>query len=362
MSAADPTGRSGRSGSTSPSSAMDPGELAGALAELVVDVASVDVDTGPVEVTGYYAGEPRPKGVVILRGGAATGRGECVAWTPEAQAGFAAACQTLVPLGRTTIGGLEARLRRASEEPYHRAAIEAAAIDLALAQASTNPFALAGRMPRPVTFCRSINETPDPLAAVRAVLDRDPGARIKIDCPEQGWDEATWKALAGTGRIAVVDLKRQGTPTRPAEAHRAIPDAWLEDPPSESADRLADQAEGDWSARIALDGYVRRAVDLDRAPLPAAAVNVKAPRMGGWLEALRCLEACRLRGWHAYVGGMFEVDVGRAQASVLASLFTADHWNDLAPLGAPEATSPLAIEGDYVGFAPPAETDAGPPS
>ncbi len=340
-------------------SVLDPGELAGALAELAVDVEAVDVDTGPVEVTGYYAGEPRPKGVVILRGGGETGRGECVAWTAEAQAGFAAACQVLVPLGRTTIGGLEARLRRASDEPYHRAAIEAAAIDLALAQASTNPFEIAGRLPRPVAFCRSINETPDPVAAVRAVLDRDPGARVKIDCPEEGWDEATWRALAGTDRIAVVDLKRRGSPTRPMEAHRAIPHAWLEDPPRDAADRLADPAAGDWSTRIALDGYVGRAVDLDRPPLPPAAVNVKAPRMGGWLEALRCLETCRLRGWHAYVGGMFEVDVGRAQASVLASLFTADHWNDLAPLGAPGSTSPLAIGGDYVGFAPPPETGGG---
>ncbi|MDX1660595.1 MAG: hypothetical protein R3326_02290 [Gemmatimonadota bacterium] len=334
-----------------PGEARGPGQLADAIAELVVDVEAVDVETGLAEVAGYYAGEPRPTGVVSLRGGGAVGRGECVAWTPDAQAEFAAGVEVLVPLGRTTIGGIESRLKRASDDPYHRAAIEAAAIDLALGQASTDPFDLAGRPPRPVAFCRSINETADPVEAVRGILEADPGARVKIDCPEGGWDEATWESLARTDRVAVVDLKRRGSPCRPVEAHRAMPRAWLEDPPREAADRVDDPSTGDWSSRIALDGYVERAVDLDHPPLPPAAVNVKAPRMGGWLEALRCLEACRMKGWHAYVGGMFEVDVGRAQARVLASLFTADAWNDLAPLGEPSATSPLEVETPREGFA-----------
>lgn len=332
--------------------ALDPGELAGALAELVVDVESVDVRTATLGVAGYYGGDPRPTGVVNLRGRDVVGRGECVAWTPQAQAEFAAACPVLAPLGRVTIGGLESRLRHASDDPYHRAAVEAAAIDLALAQAGTNPFRVAARAARPVSFCHSINETADPLAAVGAVLDADPQARVKVDCPEDGWDERTWAALARTGRVVIVDFKRKGSAGRPIEAHRALPGAWLEDPPRGSAERATDPEAGGWTARISLDGYVQRATDLDRPPLPPAAVNVKAPRMGGLLEALRCLETCRLRGWRAYVGGMFEVDAGRAQAAVLASLFTAEAWNDLAPLDRPGATSPLAIDDDYVGFAP----------
>ncbi|MBW3660690.1 MAG: hypothetical protein KY397_03550 [Gemmatimonadetes bacterium] len=341
-------------------SALDPGELAGALAELVVEIESVDVETGPVEVGGYYDGGARPKGVARLHGGEGVGRGECVAWSSEGQADFARACRLLVPLGRITVGGLERRLRHATEDPYHRAAIEAAAIDLALVQALTNPFALANRTPRPVSFCRSINRTDDPVTAMRNLLAADPAARIKIDCPEEGWNDGVWDALAETDRVAVVDFKRKGPPERPVEVHRRLPRAWLEDPPVEAAGRLVDPAAGDWGARIALDGYVGRASDLDRPALPAAAVNVKAPRVGGWLEALRCLETCRLRGWHAYVGGMFEVDVGRAQAAVLASLFTADAWNDLAPLGAPGSTSPIVLTDDYAGFAP--ETRTGQPS
>lgn len=53
---------------------------------------------------------------------------------------------------------------------------------------------------------------------------------------------------------------------------------------------------------------------------------------------------------------MFEVDAGRSQARVLASLFTATAWNDLAPLSYAPAdalpSSPLDTTEDFTGFAP----------
>lgn len=332
---------------------LGPGALADALAALPVVVDEVAVETRSVEVPGYYGGAPRPSGVVTLVGGGVVGRGENVGWTPADQARFAAVAPGLVPAGRTTIGALSDRLRRRWAEPYHRAAVEGAAIDLALRQAATNPFVLSGRPPSPVAFCRSLNETADPVTSVAAVIEADPGARIKVDCPPEGWPEATWKALAATGRVVVVDFKRSGASERVVEAHRHVPAAWLEDPPVEALALPARDAR--WTARISLDGHVSGAADLEWPPLPPAAVNVKAPRVGGWLEALACLEGCRRRGWATYVGGMFEVSVGRAQARVLASLYCPDAWNDLAPLagGADGAgSSPLAITDDFVGFAP----------
>ena len=139
----------------------------------------------------------------------------------------------------------------------------------------------------------------------------------------------TWEALAGLRRVVVLDFKRESDLDQVRLAHAAIPDAWLEDPPAEA---ITLDTRGAWTDRVALDGYVLAAVDLDRPEIPPAAVNVKAPRVGGWIEALRCLDECRRRGLHAYMGGMFEVDVGRSQARILASLYTADAWNDLAPL------------------------------
>lgn len=302
---------------------------------------------------GYYGNEPRPTGVALLAGGGHVGRGECVAWTREEQAAFAADCAALALPASATVGEVSELAQRDLADPYGRAALEGAAIDLALRQAGENPFRLAGREPEPVAFCWSLGSDADPGPAIRRILGDDPDARIKVDVPARGWPRGTWESLARTGRVVVADFKRAGDLAQVRLAHAWFPDAWIEDPPVEASSL---DPTGRWRARVALDGYVLAAVDLEEPAIAPAAVNVKAPRVGGWLEALRCLEACRRRGWQAYVGGMFEVGVGRAQARVLASLFTSPAWNDLAPVlhaaGAPRPASPLVVSGSYAGFAP----------
>lgn len=306
-------------------------------------------------MTGYYGDEPRPTGVASLAGGGQIGRGECVAWTRADQEAFAAACAALALPNETTVGEMAELARRELADPYARAAIEGAAIDLALRLSGSNPFRLANREPEPVAFCWSLGARPDPEPAVRDILAAEPEARLKLDVPAAGWPRRTWEALARTGRVVVADFKRQGDPAQVRLAHAWLPDAWLEDPPREAT---ALEPAGSWRARVSLDGTVLAAADLDDPAIPPAAVNVKAPRVGGWLEALLCMETCRRRGWQAYVGGMFEVGVGRAQARVLASLWSPGAWNDLAPLlrapGEPRPTSPLPPAGDFTGFAPPA--------
>lgn len=316
---------------------LSPYELARRLAGLPVVVEAGSVELGSVPVPGYYGGRPRPSGLVSLAGAGHVGRGENVDWTPQEQDRFARVAEELVPRlaprPATTVGALYAVLQAAVEHPHHRAAIEAAAIDLALRQAGTDLFELAARPPRPIRFCWSIGreevERDGPLSAVDRLLDRSGDARVKLDCPRDGWPEAVWKALAGTRRVVIVDFKRDGSWGSVEAAHRHLPTAWLEDPPLEDPrESVRSRPRLD---RVALDGYVTTAADLDDPPLPPAAVNVKAPRVGGVLEALGCFGRCARAGWATYVGGMFEVDAGRRQARVLASLFSADGWNDLAP-------------------------------
>jgi L-alanine-DL-glutamate epimerase-like enolase superfamily enzyme len=173
--------------------------------------------------------------------------------------------------------------------------------------------------------------------------------RIKIDVDPAGWSAAVWRSLAETRRVVVVDFKLQGDVREVALVHRWMPGAWIEDPPPAALDPAAP-----WRRRVALDSYVSRAADLVPPPVAPGAVNVKAARVGGPLEALRILEVCFGAGWAAYTGGMFEAGPGRLQARVLASLYTPDAWNDLAPL-APEhgaATERLELSLDFRGFAP----------
>jgi L-alanine-DL-glutamate epimerase-like enolase superfamily enzyme len=315
-----------------------PGDLARRLAELPVVIDTCSVELGAVPVAGYYDGADRPTGVVELTDGLQVGHGENVDWTPAGQERFVDVCRHLVssalPKAPTTLAAVVEALARSGAHPHHRAAVEAAALDLALRRAGVDLFDLTGRPPRPIRTCRSIGRQElgraGPLATVEALLERDPDARIKIDCPPAGWDEDVWRRLAGTGGVVVVDFKREGTNDQLELAHRFLPDAWIEDPPADLAGRPRP-----WLSRVALDGYVTAPSDLEDPPFPPAAVNVKAPRVGGPFEALAILEICRRSGWAAYFGGMFEVGVGRCQARVLASLFTPEGWNDLDPLIAP---------------------------
>ncbi|MGH7588278.1 MAG: hypothetical protein ACRELU_06770 [Gemmatimonadota bacterium] len=321
---------------------VGPGDLARRLTELPVVIESHSVEIGAIPVDGYYDGADRPTGVVALAGGAQQGRGENVDWSPDGQERFATVCRDLVsrvlPAGPTSLGAVAEALARSGAHPHHRAALEAAALDLALRQAGVDLFDLTGRPYRPIRTCRSIGREEvgrgGPLAPVEALLERHPDARIKIDCPPDGWDEGVWRRLAGSGRIVVVDFKREGVAEQVELAHRLLPDAWIEDPPADLV-RRGDAGPRPWLRRVALDGYVTAASDLEAPPFPPAAVNVKAPRVGGPFEALAILEICRRSGWTAYFGGMFEVSVGRRQARVLASLFTAEAWNDLDPLTGP---------------------------
>jgi hypothetical protein len=73
--------------------------------------------------------------------------------------------------------------------------------------------------------------------------------------------------------------------------------------------------------------------------------------MGGPLEVLRALDLAWRIGGTRYLGGMFEVSVGRTQARQLAALYAGDAPNDLALVGRRVAeSSPATIRLDTVGF------------
>lgn len=332
---------------------LSAGELWRALVELPIEIDGFETDIGFVDVAGYYDGQPRPTGVVRLRGREYAGEGENVDWYLEDQRAFAEACSGCIRIGRTTVGDLSGGLV-GLDSPYHRAAVEAAAIDLALRQAGTSMVRLSGRPSHPIHFCWSLgvdayDRYGQPLAAIERLLDSAPEARLKIDVPAERWPDDVWRRLAERGRVVVLDFKRSGSVSAVAQAHESLPNAWIEDPP---VDALLDGSP--WVDRIALDGYVTCEADLRTHPSVTAAVNIKAPRMGGTLEVLRCIEACHRSGWHAYFGGMFEVGPGRRQARILASLFAASAWNDLAPLRSRDdeayADSPAAITAPESGF------------
>jgi len=300
-----------------------------ALAALPVVVDDAECRVGAVRVPSYPGGV-RPTSEVRL----GEGRGECVAWTAEAHEAFRARMAG-VPRGRwARLGEWAEAMRARFTDPYERAALEAAAIDLALRQAGTNLFALAGVTPRAVRYVVSYGGLRDPMAEV------EPGVELKLDV-DPAWDSGTFAALR---RVAVLDFKGTGNPADHERAHRAVPEALIED-------ALAGPWSASLSTRLSFDAPVTSAHALDALPVRPAAVNLKPARMGGVLEALACAERCTREGIAVYVGGMFEVGAGRRQLRALAALLCPDAPNDVAPLVPPERPPRLAVDAPAPGFA-----------
>ena len=302
-----------------------------ALAALPVVVDDVECRVDAVRVPSYPGGV-RPTSEVRL----GDGRGECVAWTAEAHAALRGR-MGLVPRGRWAhLGDWAAAMRERFTDPYERAALEAAAIDLALRQAGANLRTLLGAASKPVRYVVSFERVADPVARARAEA---PGIALKIDA-DPGWSDDTYAGLAALGRVAVLDFKGAGDTER---AHRALPQALIEDPGS-----------GSWSEslarRLSFDAAVTSAAALDALPARPAAVNLKPARMGGVLEALACATRCAAEGIAVYMGGMFEVGVGRTQLRALAALLCPDGPNDIAPLLETVRPARLPVDGTAPGF------------
>jgi L-alanine-DL-glutamate epimerase-like enolase superfamily enzyme len=279
--------------------------------------------------------------VVTLGAGQTFGMGEHVGFTAAEQRAFRDVLMPRVPRGRGRVGAFADALRTLTTMPYERAALEAAAIDLALRQARTNCVRLMGVESPAARYVLSFGPSEDPLAALADAGDLD----VKLDV-HPGWSDATLAALATSGRVAVLDWKGGGSRAQHERLHAALPDALIEDPAPDGAP---------WSAglcaRLAADAPVASAADIERVAPAAVAVNLKPARMGGVLEALEAAARCAQLERDIYFGGMWEVGPGRQQLRVLAALLAPDAPNDIAPLAHGGArASRLRLDGATLGF------------
>src|SRR5262249_34917508 len=87
------------------------------------------------------------------------------------------------------------------------------------------------------------------------------------------------------------------------------------------------------AAQLSFDAPLTAARELATLPTRPAFVNLKPGRMGGVLEVVACAERCAAEGVGIYVGGMFEVGIGRAQLRTPGALLSPEGPNDSAPIG-----------------------------
>jgi hypothetical protein len=310
---------------------------------------------------------------VRLLGGGAEGIGEDV--SPfEGEDDTLHVMGAVLPLaGEWTLGAFADHLTQLDQWPvpprfdmarrWRNWSFESAALDLALNQAGRALHEVLGREPRPVRFVNSLGlGEPPTFEPIRRRLDHHPGLRFKLDATP-AWTPELMDELAATGAVEIVDFKghygievddQPALLTMYERVIAAFPEALLEDAHDlpEVTALLEPEAQ-----RIAYDAPVQSAADLDATPLTPRAVNIKPCRVGDLRSLLHVYAVCEERGLVTYGGGMGELDAGRGQIQLLASLFHSDGPNDVAPggynLDTPAADlppSPLAADPAPTGF------------
>ena len=334
---------------------LSPGQLAEALGALEVRVDAARVEHSDVPLPDYPDG-PRPSSVVRLAGAGRSGIGENVAFVRADHQRFEAYVQAWLRATPARSPRSVRELLGSSGTPYERAALEAALIDLALRQAGRCLHDLTGVRSAPLRFVASLAASPEPRFAIQQLRAASFSGDLKIDV-DPGWSPELIAELARDRRIAIFDFKGRADAALASELAALNEQALFEDPPPQ----FADPERPEHLTRIARDASLTDASSVAAASARGEAVNLKAPRMAGPLEVLRGLEHAlaapvvigRVR---AYLGGMFEVGVGRSQARQLAALYCAEAPNDLAlnaPLALTPATredSPTQIRLDELGF------------
>ncbi|MDX2018977.1 MAG: hypothetical protein SF187_01955 [Deltaproteobacteria bacterium] len=294
---------------------LAPHALADALSDLSVRVDGVKVQVGSVPLADYPGGL-RPTGIVEIHGSGVSGFGENVAFDLKAQQTFRQRATALVPAGTWRLSAL----LNGNVDPFERTALEAALLDLALRQRQSSMAELAGVSDSRLRWLSSFAATADPAARVRAIRTTLDVSEFKVDV-DAGWTDSVIDELRAAGEIVTLDFKSAGDPDSCRRLEAAFPTSIFEDPPAACAASL-----------VALDREISDHEAVVRAVASGRIVNLKAPRMGGFLEVMRGLEAIRSARGRAYFGGMFEVGPGREQARQVAALYCPTEPNDLGPL------------------------------
>ena len=285
-------------------------------------------------------GTQTERDVLLLRAvtGDAEGWGECVALTdPVYNAEFVDGAEQIVRRWLAPALFAEPQLTAARVAPavgrvkgnqMAKAAIEMAVLDAQLRAAGMSFADYLGGVRDTVEAGVSvgITDTVEQLLDVVGGYLADGYRRIKLKI-EPGWDVAPVRAVRerfGDGLLLQVDAN---TAYRRADIPALLRldeyDLLLLEQPF-STDDLAAHAELSRRAAtpVCLDESIESAEQTAAAIALGACsiVNIKAGRVGGYLEARRVHDVCAAAGVPVWCGGMLETGVGRAANVALAAL------------------------------------------
>ena len=282
----------------------------------------------------------------------AVGWGECVAlaeptYTSEwAQGAWLFLATQLVP---AVLAGQGRRLRG---HPMAHFAVETALLDARLREISLNLANALGGVKATLGRTQVLNLTrPDDVAALVESVDAT-AALVKLKI-SPGNDAAPLTVLAASGLTAIAADANGSYHHSPGEALRWLDDfglTYLEQPGA--ADDLVGHAKltSELVTPLALDESLRSVGDVAVALALGSGrvLNIKPARLGSFAGACDALDRAQRAGASAFVGGMYELGVGRAAAAAVAARTEANLPTDLGPSSAyvaQDVTDPLVCDG-----------------
>jgi O-succinylbenzoate synthase len=323
----------------SPASAGDPVVVDPSERPLRLRILRVQVPLRTAHRSAHGAETMRDSILVEwTRSDGATGWGECPTLVGDGYVtgSTGRAWQVLVgELGPAVVGGGSALVSGAMAAV---GALADARLDAALCAHGVSLSDHLGAVRRTVPRCAvlaDVGAEPADLAERAAAAVRTGAAMVKVKVAP-GHDVAVLDAVAAAVPGVPVAADANGSYEDPA-AMSAL-DAWgpvfVEQPfpPTATWSQLA-QWRRELSTQVALDESLV-SPDAVAAALDAGAldvVSVKPARLGGLTAAATAVALARDAGCDAFVGGMFELGIGRAGAAALAALDGCTLPTDLGP-------------------------------
>jgi O-succinylbenzoate synthase len=136
-------------------------------------------------------------------------------------------------------------------------------------------------------------------------------------------------------------------------SHYAELDYFIEQPfPAGELYLMQDYLEHNKPFRICLDEEVESFGSLVSNHLQIDELNIKPGRVGGLWNTLKMINYCSIHGIKAWIGGMFETGIGRAQNLQLAAMLPEAKAHDLSPSNryfeVDLITNPIAMDEGFI--------------
>jgi O-succinylbenzoate synthase len=230
--------------------------------------------------------------------------------------------------GRVAAHEVAMALAKVKEHRLAKAALECAVLDAELRahgiSVAQHLGAVRDRVPSGVSV-GIVDTIPELVEVVRGYLD-DGYVRVKLKI-EPGWDVEPVRAIrAEFGPELPLQVDANTAYTRADGRHLARLDEFdlllIEQPLPEDDVLGHAQIARQLRTPVCLDESITSArAAADAIELGACSiVNVKAGRVGGYLEARRVHDVCAAHGVPVWCGGMLETGIGRAMNAALAAL------------------------------------------